>query len=66
MRFKRFAADAPAVFNLTAADYIRAKQVNPVKTFTRIEVMYNTEDQLTYEAGSGDENHTLYLENPFL
>ncbi|BFH16498.1 hypothetical protein J6TS7_31030 [Paenibacillus dendritiformis] len=66
IRFKRFAAGAPAVFNLTAADYIRAKQVNPVKTFTRIEVMYNTEDQLTYEAGTGDENHTLYLENPFM
>ncbi|MFD3274555.1 hypothetical protein ACE3MS_31155 [Paenibacillus dendritiformis] len=66
MRFKRFSAGAPPVFNLTAADYIRAKQVNPVKTFTRIEVMYNTEDQLTYEAGNGDENHTLYLENPFM
>lgn len=66
IRFKRFSASASPVFNLTAADYIRAKQVNPVKTFTRIEVMYNTEDQLTYEAGTGDENHTLFLENPFM
>ncbi|MFW5436361.1 hypothetical protein [Paenibacillus apiarius] len=66
MRFKHFAADSPAVFSMTAADYIRVKQTNPIKTFTRIEVMYNTEDQLTYEAGNGDENHTLFLENPFM
>ncbi|BFH17204.1 hypothetical protein J6TS7_59950 [Paenibacillus dendritiformis] len=66
MRFKRFAAGAPAVFNMTAADYVRVRQTNPVKTFTRIVVTYNTEDQLTYEAGTGDDNHTLYLENPFM
>ncbi|MNW40126.1 Fibronectin type III protein [compost metagenome] len=66
MRFKRFSASAPAVFNMTTADYIRVKQTNPVKTYTRIVVTYNTEDQLTYEAGSGDENHTLNLENPFM
>ncbi|MNO44242.1 Fibronectin type III protein [compost metagenome] len=66
MRFKRFSASAPAVFNMTTADYIRVKQTNPLKTFTRIVVTYNTEDGLTYEAGSGDENHTLYLENPFM
>lgn len=66
MRFKRFAAGAPAVFQMTTADYIRVKQTNPVKTFTRIVVTYNTEDGLTYEAGTGDENHTLYVENPFM
>ncbi|MCM3041720.1 polymer-forming cytoskeletal protein [Paenibacillus motobuensis] len=66
MRFKRFSAGAPAVFEMTTADYIRVKQTNPVKTFTRIVVTYNTEDQLTFEAGSGDENQTLYLENPFM
>lgn len=66
MRFKRFSAGAPAVFEMTTADYIRVKQTNPLKTFTRIVVTYNTEDGLTYEAGSGDENHTLYLENPFM
>lgn len=66
MRFKRFSAGAPAVLNMTTADYIRVKQTNPVKTFTRVVVTYNTEDQLTYEAGSGDDNHTLYLENPFV
>ncbi|WP_068779667.1 polymer-forming cytoskeletal protein [Paenibacillus sp. GM2] len=66
MRFKRFSAGAPAVFEMTTADYIRVKQTNPLKTFTRIVVTYNTEEKLTYEAGSGDENHTLYLENPFM
>lgn len=66
MRLKRFTAGAPAVFSMTTADYIRVKQTNPVKTYSRIVVTYNTEDQLTYEAGSGDENHTLYLENPFV
>lgn len=66
MRFKRFAAVEPAAVELTTSDYIRVKQTNPLKTFTRIVVTYNTEDQLTYEAGSGDENHTLYIENPFM
>lgn len=66
LKFKRFTAGAPSVFDMTTADYIRAKQTNPVKTFTRLVVTYNTEDELTYEAGTGDENHTLYLENPFV
>lgn len=66
MRFKRFATNEPAAVEMTTADYVRAKQLNPIKTFTRVVVTYNTEDQLTYEAGSGDENHTLKLENPFV
>ncbi|KAF9142796.1 hypothetical protein BGX30_002164 [Mortierella sp. GBA39] len=66
LRFKRFAAGAPAVFEMTTADYIRVKQTNPVKSYSRVVVTYNTEDSLTYEAGSGDDNHTLKLENPFM
>ncbi|WP_019636119.1 hypothetical protein [Paenibacillus fonticola] len=66
MRFKRFASGEQAAVELTTADYIRVKQLNPIKTFTRIVVTYNTEDGLTYDAGSGDENHTLYVENPFV
>lgn len=66
LRFKRFAAGAPAVFEMTTADYIRIKQTNPVKSYSRVVVTYNTEDSLTYEAGSGDDNHTLKLENPFM
>ncbi|GJM84290.1 hypothetical protein HMSSN139_67860 [Paenibacillus sp. HMSSN-139] len=48
------------------SEYVRVKQTNPIKTYTRVVVTYNTEDQLTYEAGTGDENHTLNLENPFM
>ncbi|MEK5414501.1 hypothetical protein [Paenibacillus sp. FSL L8-0708] len=64
-KFKRFAAAAVPVFEMTASDYSRVKQTNPVKTFTRVVVTYNTEDDLSYEAGSGDGNHTLQLINPF-
>ncbi|WP_110930964.1 hypothetical protein [Paenibacillus bouchesdurhonensis] len=65
LKFKRFSASEQPVFRMTLSDYIRAKQTNPVKMYTRVVVTYNTEDQLTFEAGTGDENHTLYLENPF-
>ncbi|MNW46502.1 hypothetical protein D3C74_238000 [compost metagenome] len=66
LRFKRFSSVAEPVFEMNPSDYIRAKQVNPIKTYTRIVVTYNTEDDLSYEAGIGDENHTLTLENPFM
>lgn len=66
VRFKRYSASYNPVFTMTGADYIHTpKQTNPVKTYTRVVVTYDTEDNLTYEAGSGDENHTLYIENPF-
>ncbi|MGG3840759.1 hypothetical protein ABEV00_27520 [Paenibacillus thiaminolyticus] len=65
LKFKRFAASAPPVFEMRVSDYIRVKQTNPVKTYTRVVVTYDTEDDLSYSAGSGDENHTLKLENPF-
>ncbi|MCY9760932.1 DUF3672 domain-containing protein [Paenibacillus alvei] len=66
LKFKRFTATEEPVFSMTTADYVTAKQTNPVKTYTRIVVTYDTEDDLQYEAGSGDENHTLYIENPFM
>jgi hypothetical protein len=66
IRFKRFTAEDTPVFEMTEADYIRVKQTNPTKTYTRLVVTYDTEDQLTYEAGTGDENHTLYLTNPLM
>lgn len=66
IKFKRYAAAAPAVFDMTTADYIRVKQTNPVKSYSRVVVTYNTEDGLTYEAGSGGENNTLQVENPFM
>lgn len=66
IRFKRFSTSEEPVFHMTSSDYIRAAQTNPIKTFTKVVVTYDPEDQLTYEAGSGDENHTLNLENPFM
>ncbi|GJM84263.1 hypothetical protein HMSSN139_67590 [Paenibacillus sp. HMSSN-139] len=66
IKFKRFTAAAPPDFNMGPSEYVRVKQTNPIKTYNRVVVTYNTEDQLTYEAGSGDENHTLNLENPFM
>lgn len=64
LRMKRFAAVDTPVFTHTTSDYIRAKQLNPSKSYSRIVVTYDTEDDLTYSAGSGDENSTLYMENP--
>lgn len=65
IKFKRFSADEEPVFDMGTGDYIRVKQTNPVKTYTRVVVTYNPDDGLTYEAGTGDENHTLYTVNPF-
>lgn len=65
VKFKRFTATDAPVFDMTTADYVMVKQTNPVKTYTRVVVTYNTEDELQYEAGTGDDNHTLYVENPF-
>jgi hypothetical protein len=59
------AADEP-VAAFSKADYVTVVQTNPQKTYTRLVVVYNTDDGLTYERGSGDENHTLTLENPFV
>lgn len=66
IKWKRYEADYEPVYELTEADYMRVKQTNPIKTYTRVVVTYDIDDQLTYEAGSGDENHTLHVENPFM
>ncbi|WP_127539394.1 hypothetical protein [Paenibacillus illinoisensis] len=66
VKFKRFTATDEPVFEMTTFDYTSVKQTNPVKTYTRVVVTYNTEDELEYESGTGDDNHTLYLENPFM
>lgn len=66
VKFKRFTASDEPVFEMTTFDYSSVRQTNPVKTYTRVVVTYNTEDELQYEAGTGDDNHTLSLENPFM
>lgn len=66
VKFKRFTTSATPAFDMGPSDYIRAKQTNPIKQYTRVEVIYHPEDDLTYTAGTGDENHTLSFENPFM
>lgn len=66
LKMKRFVPNEEPIFDLGMADYIRARQTNPLKSYSRVVVTYDTEDNLIYESGSGDENHTLTLENPLV
>lgn len=66
IQFKRFAATDQPVMEMTAADYIRAKHANPLKTYTRFVVVYDAEQELIYAAGSGSEDQTLNYYNPFM
>lgn len=66
IKFKRFTTSVTPSFDMNPSDYIRAKQTNPIKQYTRVEVTYHPEDDLTYTAGTGDDNHTLSFENPFM
>jgi len=65
IRFKRFSASEPHVFEMMPSDYIRARLTNPVKSYTRVVVVYDPDDDLAYEAGTGGEDHTLYVDCPF-
>lgn len=63
--FRRFDTSIEPTIEFTRSDYIRVAQTNPIKTYTRILLVYDTEENLFYEAGKGDEDHTLYVINPF-
>jgi hypothetical protein len=65
LRFRKISAAAQPVFEMNESDYIRAKQVNPLKTYSRVVIIYDPDDGLYYEAGTGSEAETLYIENPF-
>ncbi|QJC53052.1 hypothetical protein HGI30_16710 [Paenibacillus albicereus] len=65
LRFKRFRGGTAPVIQMTSADYVRVRQTNPVKSYTRVVLTYDTEEGNAYESGSGDENHTLYVTIPF-
>jgi len=65
IKFRRYASSDTPVVELTDADYITVKETGPAKTYTKVVVVYDTDEGLAYEAGSGDENHTLYVEIPF-
>lgn len=62
--FRRYHASAAYEKNLRAGDYIRVKQINPIKTYTRIVVEIGDDEETAYEAGSGDADHTLIVVNP--
>lgn len=64
-RFRKYSAADTSVYDLGPADYTKAVQTNPIKTYTRVVVTYDTTDDLAYEKGEGDDNQTLYIENPF-
>lgn len=65
LRFKKISAAATPVFEMTEADYVRAKQTNPIKSYSRVVVVYDVDDGLYYEAGTGDDSQTLFIDNPF-
>lgn len=65
IKFKRIAASNQPVFEMTEADYVRAKQTNPIKTYSRVVIVYDVDDGLYYEAGTGDDSQTLFIDNPF-
>ncbi|MFD2334692.1 hypothetical protein ACFSR7_36070 [Cohnella sp. GCM10020058] len=66
VKFKRWSASAAPVATFSTSDYVRIKQTNPIKTYTRIVMPYDPDDaDAYYEAGTGDDGHTLYVSNPF-
>lgn len=65
IKFKKFSKNDTPVFEMTETDYIRASQTNPIKTYTRVVITYDTEEGLYYEAGEGTEHQTLHIENPY-
>ncbi|MCM1564929.1 MAG: hypothetical protein NC238_03035 [Dehalobacter sp.] len=50
---------------LGTSHYFDCLQTNPVKTYTRILLIYNTDGE-TLESGTGDDDHTLEFYNPFM
>jgi len=65
IRFRRYSASDAPVMEVPDSEYIAVTETGPVKTYTRVVVVYDPDEGLAYEAGSGDENHTLYVEIPF-
>lgn len=66
IKFKKFSNNDTPVFEMRTSDYITVRITNPVKTFNKFVVVYNTDDDLAYTSGSGTEAQTLYYENPLM
>ncbi|WP_244996375.1 DUF3672 domain-containing protein [Paenibacillus woosongensis] len=65
IKFKRFAASGAPSFVMGESDYHRLVLTNPQKTYRRIVIGYDGEEGVRFEAGSGSENETLYIDNPY-
>jgi hypothetical protein len=66
VKWKVYDADDEPVFELSTDNYVRLKQNNPIKTYTRFVGKYGDEETDVIEVGDGNENHTLSFENPFI
>jgi hypothetical protein len=62
--FKKFLPGADKT-SILASDYFKCDQINPLKTFTKLLVTYNTKGEFL-TSGSGDADHTLSFYNPFV
>lgn len=65
LKWRQFKTGEAVSAHMSLSDYTHIKQTNPVKQYRRVVVKYNLLDNLTYEAGTGSENETLYLDCPF-
>jgi len=64
LAFVEFAPGA-AQTAILPSGYFKASQTNPLKTYTKILLTYNTDGE-TLTSGSGDDDHTLKIYNPFM
>ena len=53
------------VATITASNYIRSEQINPQKTYTKLQVVHNSEGEIL-ERGTGSEDNALKFENRFM
>lgn len=63
--FVPLSANLTPVATITASNYIRAEQTNPQKTYTKLQVVHNSEGD-TLELGTGEADNTLKFENRFM
>lgn len=65
LAFLGFKASSTPTAKITPSDYTRLTQTNPIKTYTKLKAVYNTDGEFL-EVGVGDSNHTLCFYNEFI
>lgn len=63
--FVKVSKNNTPVFDLASNEYVQLRQTNPIKRYSRVVVVYDMDDGLYYEAGSGAEHETLFVDNPY-